>query len=221
MPAKRRRRFLEILAQAAIAARASFGAPAPASCVRTTLPAPMRLPRWPIIWRALAEASRARARPLSPSPNGRPPMSRSSPPDLRSSRPSRGRRLGLHPALRSRSPRLGQALALRRARCLTRVRCRKRAHFRKSSIPSQYVLRRRPRRCCSHLKSSKRCSVASPRRCSLLSLMTSVQPTSVQSRPARCFPPPESRPRGELRQRPARRSARLRPRVLRPHHAGL
>jgi hypothetical protein len=149
---------LEILAQAAIAARASFGAPAPVSCVRTTPPAPMRRPRWPIIWRVLAEASRARARPLSPSPSGRPPMSQSSPAGLRSSRPRLRlrRHLGVHPALRSRNPRAGQAPPLRRARCLMRVRCRKRAHFRKSGIPSRHFLRRRPRRCCSHLKSSKR-----------------------------------------------------------------
>jgi len=225
MPARRRRRSLEIHAQAATAARASFGAPARASCDPTIRLAPMRRPRWPTIWRASAETSRARARPRSLSPSDRPPMSRSRPPGLRSSSPGLPPRLppclppclGPRRALRSRNLRTGQAAPLRRARCRKRVHCRKRAHFRKSGVPSRQLClcHRRPHRCCSHLKSNKR-SVAAPRAgdAALASLMT-----SAQSRQVRRLPRSASRARGELRQLPARRSSRLRPRSPRPRRA--
>ncbi len=213
MPARRRRRSLEIRVRAAIAARVSFGAPARASCVRTTLPALMRRPRWPIIWRALAEeASRVRARPLNPSPSVRPPMSRSSPrpSDPQSSRPSLGARLRPRPtlpALRSRNLRVDQTPAPKRARC------RKRVHFRKSGMSSRHLRHRRRCRCCSRSKSSDRSAAASRAR-DAASLMTSVQP-----RPARRLLPLSSRARGELPRPPVRRSARLRPRAPPPRHA--
>jgi hypothetical protein len=224
MPARRRRRSLVIRVLAAIAARVSFGVPAQAFCVRTTLPALMKRRRWPIIWRALEEgASRARARLLSPSPSDRPLMSRSNPAVLLSSSPNLRTRPGAHlgPRLALRSHRrnlkIGQQPAPRRARCLTRARCRKRGHFRKSGMSSQYLRHRRPRRCCSRSKSSDRSAAASrPRRCvAVVSLIT----TSVQPRQARHLLPLSSRARGELPQPPARRSARLRPRALPPRHA--
>jgi hypothetical protein len=217
MPARRRRRSSETHAPAAIAARASFGAPARASYGRTTPPALMKRRRWPTIWRALEEegASRARARPLSPSPSARPPMSRSNPAGLRSSSPSLGARLRPRLALRShrRNLKIGQRPAPRRARCLMRVRCRKRVHFRRSGMSSRHLRHRRPCRCCSRSKSSDRSAAASRAR-DAASLMTSVQP-----RPARRLLPLASRARGELPRPPVRRSARLRPRALPPRHA--
>ena len=215
MPARRQRRYSETHAPAAIAARVSFGGLARASYVRTIPPAPMRRLQWPIIWLELVETSRVR--PRNRNLSGRPPMSsRSSLPlGLRSSRPSLESRRGLHLALRSHNPRVGQLPALRRARCLTRVRCRKHARFRMSGIPSRHCLhrrhylRRRPPRCCSHSKSSERGEPATPS-----PLMASVQPPRAPR-----LPLPASRVRGELPRPPARRSARLRPPPQRPHHA--
>jgi hypothetical protein len=213
MPARRRPRSLEIRVLAVIAARVSFGVPAQASCVRTTLPALMRRQRWRIIWLALAAASRARRRNRSLS--DRPPMSRSNPAVLRSSSPSLGARLRPRLALRSHrcNLKIGQRPAPRRARCLTRARCRKRGHFRKSGMSSRHLQHRRPRRCCSRSKSSDRSAAASRAR-DVASLMT-----SVQSRQARRLPPLESRAHGELPRLLAQRSARLRPRAPPPRHA--
>jgi hypothetical protein len=207
MPARRRRRFSETHAQAAIAARVSFGARVRASCVPTTPPAPMRPLQWPIIWPALAATSRDRARPLSPNPSVRPLRSRSNPPVLGSSSPSLEPRPRL--ALRSRNPKTGRAPVPRRARYLTHARCRKHIRCRKSGMSTRHLRRPHPHRCCSHSRSSerrRRSDVANA-----ASLMTSAQ--------VRRLLPLASRSRAELPRLPARRSARLRPRSLRPLHA--